>query len=54
MTTEREIKHDEEVYKKADRYYCAECHSEVPIKQDCPTCKKKIDWDRVRYESRVF
>jgi hypothetical protein len=35
-----------------ERYVCNECHSEIPVHQDCPTCKKHIDWDRVFMEVR--
>jgi hypothetical protein len=41
-----------EIYKKGERYYCAECHSELPLKQACPTCHKELDWDRVMIEKR--
>ncbi len=40
------------VYKIKEKYHCAECHSEIPIKQACPICKKEIDWDRVFLETR--
>lgn len=43
-----------EIYKQDDKYYCAECHSELPIKQDCPICKKKLDWDRIMFERRPY
>jgi hypothetical protein len=48
-------KHEHEmdnVYQKGDKYYCSECHQEVPVKQVCHTCKKEIDWDRVMTELR--
>lgn len=39
------------VYESEDgKYHCEECHHEVPIKQDCPVCKKHIDWDRAFME----
>ena len=38
------------VIKIGERYECAECHQEVPIHRDCPTCKAHIDWDRVLME----
>jgi hypothetical protein len=35
------------------KYICEECQAEVPIHQDCPTCKKHIDWDRVIEEYQL-
>jgi primosomal protein N' len=43
----REKKRKGSVIKIGERYECAECHAEVPIKQACPKCKKELDWDRV-------
>ncbi len=40
------------VYETDGAYHCEECHYEVPIHQDCPNCKKHIDWDRVFLETR--
>jgi hypothetical protein len=37
-----------QIYKKGDKYYCAECHSELPMHQDCPTCHIHIDWEQIR------
>ena len=34
------------IYSKGGKYYCAECHSELPVHQSCPTCHLEIDWDR--------
>jgi len=34
------------VKKVEDKYVCDECFTEVPVHQDCPACKKHIDWDR--------
>ena len=42
----------EQILKKGDRYYCAECNSALPIHTDCPGCHAHIDWDRVLTESR--
>ena len=39
------------VKKIQDKYVCEECHSEVPIKQACPVCKKEIDWERALGEA---
>ncbi len=36
------------ILKKGDKYYCAECNSELPIHQDCPSCHAHIDWERIR------
>ena len=41
-----------EIYRKGNKYYCAECHSELPIHQSCPTCHKHIDWDQVLLAGR--
>jgi hypothetical protein len=48
----KEKEKSKQVYKVKEKYHCAECHAEVPIKQACPICKKEIDWDRVLIESR--
>jgi hypothetical protein len=34
------------IFKKGDRYYCAECQTELPMHRDCPTCHAHIDWER--------
>jgi hypothetical protein len=58
---DKEIRNDEmaegkspevvaEIYKKGEHYYCAECHSELPVKQACPICQKELDWDRILIE----
>lgn len=59
-----ELKRDEEmaegkspevvakIYAKGSKYYCAECHSELPMHQSCPNCHTEIDWDRIRIEQR--
>jgi hypothetical protein len=53
MANEKPHSHeDDNVYKKGNKYYCTECHQEVPVKQACHTCKREIDWDRVLIESR--
>ena len=36
-----------------DKYVCEECQHDVPIHQECPICKKHIDWDRVLEESKL-
>ena len=36
-----------DVYNRDWKYYCSDCHVEVPMKQACPSCSKEIDWDRV-------
>ena len=40
------------IYAKGSKYYCAECHSEIPIHKACPTCHSEIDWERVMIERR--
>lgn len=42
------------VKKVEDKYICEECHSEVPIRQSCPVCKKEIDWARVFTETQRY
>jgi hypothetical protein len=60
---DKEIRNDEmaegkspevvaEIYQKGEKYYCAECHSELPVKQACPVCHKELDWDRILIERR--
>jgi hypothetical protein len=39
------------IYHEGDKYYCAECHSELPVYQSCPNCHIQIDWDRFISES---
>jgi hypothetical protein len=39
-----------QIYRRGEKYYCAECHSELPLKQSCPKCHKELDWDRLRTE----
>jgi hypothetical protein len=34
------------IYSKGGKYYCAECHRELPVRQSCPSCHLEIDWDR--------
>jgi hypothetical protein len=41
------------IKKIEDKYICDECQQEIPIHQDCPTCQKHIDWDRVIEESKL-
>jgi len=35
-----------------DGYYCTACGSELVVDQDCPECKRQIDWDRALVELR--
>ncbi len=49
---EEEYEASDQVIKKGSKYYCPECHSEIPVKQACHTCGKEIDWDRVLIETR--
>ena len=39
------------IYRKGDKYYCAECNNELPMHQSCPTCHLHVDWDRFMSES---
>ncbi len=41
-----------QIYKKGDKYYCAECNSELPMHRDCPSCHAHIDWERARFGGR--
>ena len=52
MTEGKNPKEVAEIYSKGDQYYCAECHSELPVHQSCQGCHKEIDWDRVFIETR--
>ena len=40
------------IYREGDNYYCAECHSELPVHQTCPQCHLEVDWDRITSEIR--
>ncbi len=41
-----------QIFKQGNKYYCAECHSELPLHQDCPSCHAHVDWDRIQIEGR--
>jgi rubrerythrin len=30
-----------------DKYICPHCGAEVPVKQDCPSCRLEIDWTKI-------
>ena len=50
-----EAKNPEEVakiLKRGGRYFCASCQVELPFRETCPVCKKKVDWDRIDMERR--
>jgi hypothetical protein len=32
------------------KYYCTECRSEIPVDEDCPTCKRRVNWDKVNIQ----
>ena len=36
-----------QVITKDGRFYCYDCKTELPMRQDCPTCGKVIDWDKI-------
>jgi hypothetical protein len=38
------------VKKVEEKYVCEECQHEVPVHQDCPACRKHVDWDRILEE----
>jgi hypothetical protein len=40
------------IYRKGDKYYCAECNTQLPMHTDCPSCHAHIDWDRAFSETR--
>ena len=52
MTEGQSPKVAAKILKEGDRYYCAECHSALPLHTDCPSCHAHIDWDRVFIETR--
>jgi len=33
--------------KVGDKFICPHCKAEVPMRQDCPTCKMVIDWTKI-------
>jgi hypothetical protein len=43
---EKKHKHEKPI-KKCDKYICPRCQAEVPMRQDCPTCKLDIDWSKI-------
>ena len=51
-TERKSLEEVKKVYEKHGKYYCTECHSELPVKKSCPICKKEIDWERIISESR--
>jgi rubrerythrin len=42
------------IYREGGKYYCAECRTELPMHQSCPTCHAHVDWDRFISESRAL
>jgi hypothetical protein len=46
MAEGKSPKEVEAIYSKGGKYYCAECHRELPMRQSCPNCHLEIDWDR--------
>jgi hypothetical protein len=40
------------IYRDGDKYYCGECHSELPMRESCPSCRLVVDWDRALSEMR--
>jgi rubrerythrin len=41
------------ILQRGNKYYCAECNSELPMHTDCPSCHAHIDWDRIRTERGI-
>jgi len=33
--------------KTGNKYLCPHCKAEVPVRQDCPTCRAEIDWSKI-------
>jgi len=44
---DKEHKLMHEVYKSGDRYHCGECGAELEMGQNCPTCKKGFNWEKI-------
>jgi len=41
-----------QVIEENGKYYCPECRTEVPVKEDCPGCKKALDWHNIQFNAR--
>lgn len=50
MAEQQNIEISSQIYQKGDKYYCAECHTELPLHAACPGCHIHIDWDRIKSE----
>jgi hypothetical protein len=37
----------EKPVKVGDKYICPRCKAQVPVKQDCPSCRLEIDWPKI-------
>ncbi len=44
---------EEGVYCKDDKFYCSQCHTELPMSSDCPNCRAHIDWDKLRAQMNL-
>jgi hypothetical protein len=33
--------------KLGERYVCPHCKADLPVKNDCPSCRTEIDWTKV-------
>jgi hypothetical protein len=42
------------IYREGGKYYCAECRTELPMHQSCPTCHAHVDWDRFMAENKAL
>jgi len=47
------ISAEDEIYGVSEedgRYFCTECHYEIPVGEDCPGCKRHVNWDKFNIE----
>ena len=42
------------VSEKGGKYFCEACQAEVPHDEDCPTCKRHVNWDLVNVQMKKF
>jgi predicted amidophosphoribosyltransferase len=33
--------------RSGNKYICPHCQAQVPVKQDCPSCRLEIDWTKI-------
>ncbi len=41
-----------QIYKRGGKYFCASCQVELPFRETCPICKRKVDWNTIDIERR--